>query len=308
MAEGSLPRKTPDFGDWPPGMPTKLYPPLDPHPVCLTPHPQVAEAPRGRARGYLRGQRALPRDAGSGARRGRGAGPARLAGAGGSGRSRRRTRIPPASPARSPEGTEPKSDCYPIIATCTVATMPAGNPESRAAGAPHSLESTSPGGAVPRGAGGGQEAGRPTGVAARGAGGEASTAERPQLRRPSPVATRPPPRRDESGFFPVRGPGPAAPSPSPRGLRAAPLAPWSPRPRAPGPAAIPPGAAARSSGLARRLRWAGPPRAPSLRHRGSGPGLRRLPSAPAPPRSPACPCCRNGSGDVSAWSLGLGPG
>lgn len=112
-ADGWPRRKTPDCGDSPPGALTK---PPRLRAVALA---AARNVPRwrggpGAARGYLRGQRALPRGAGSGARRSGGAGPARLAGAGGSGPSRRRTRIPAAPPppgARSPGDTEPKGGC-----------------------------------------------------------------------------------------------------------------------------------------------------------------------------------------------------
>lgn len=99
----------------------------------------------GRRPGYLRGQRALPPGAGSGARRSGGAGPARLAGAlraprrGAGGVALRPVRPPHSHPcapprARSPWRTEQRVDCYPIIAPCTVATMRAGKPGSRGAG------------------------------------------------------------------------------------------------------------------------------------------------------------------------------
>lgn len=51
---------------------------------------------------------------------------------GGSVRFGRRTRMPARPPVRSPERTGQRGDCYPIIATCTVATMQAGPREPRA--------------------------------------------------------------------------------------------------------------------------------------------------------------------------------
>lgn len=108
----------------------------------------------------------------------------------------------------------------------------------------------------------------------------------------------------------VRGRGPARPEPA---------AVTQGRPRSPGsrpgvlrpPVPLPGRHSAQpplgDSGLARRLGSAAAAPVTATPRLRAGPAPPRS-SAPAPRRSPACPCCRNGSGDVSTRSLGLGPG
>lgn len=252
-----------------------------------------------------------------------------------------------ASPARPPEGTEQNGDYYPIIVTCTVATMQAGNREPRAGNrkagrpAPRLPRRVSPlliGEHEPgetRRSGGkrsrGERARGPVGVAARG---EARRAWPNCPAPPAGPALQPQPGRGgERGWrhkaaaagamnrafsqcvvqaWPprarVRGRGPARPEPAavtqgrPRSLGSRPQ-----RPPPTSPPARPPFRPA----AARRLR---PRPAPGLGRRGpshcdtAAPG--RACAAPllGPGAATLTRMSRNGPGDVSTWSLGLGPG